>query len=210
MKDLSKFQLVKDALSQVVAESDVNNGTAKITLLAHFYEQEYVYDKDREDLRTEIAIAVLRGEIDKVKPLQEKMDKLQKPKIIMIWRLLDKIPILNGTKTLSDGKKSYRLEMKNVDTLHIPEDAIKLGLLEYEETNDVMKDKMGRDAQVVKLHLKRGIIDVAAPLYNRKDEMIRPSRAYVTAISYKAMQVASDVMFKEKMASNRRRGFNEE
>lgn len=210
MKDLSMFNSVKQALEQVVAESDVNNGTQGITLIAHFWSQEYVFDEKRENLRTEIARAVLQSRLEDVKKLQSEMDALPKPKIVMEFKLLEPIARLQGTKIISDGEKTYKISMENVTSLYVPEDAVHLGLLEYEETDTVLKDSMGRDSQVINLRIKKGIIDVAAAVLDRNDKMVRNKRAYVTAISYSAMQVAGRLMNNERMAKRRRYGFDEQ
>lgn len=210
MKDLSKFEIVKTALSQIVAESDVNNGTKGIQLLAHYWASESVFDQEREDLRVEVAKCVLNGRIDEVKKLQKQMDALPKPKIVMEFKLLMPIPRIQGTKIISDGEKTFRISMENVTSLYIPEDCVHLGLLEYEETNDSMKDSMGNEAKVIKLHIKKGIIDVAAPITDRFDKVIRQKRAYITPISYAAMQIAGKVMYNERLSKRRRFGFEEQ
>lgn len=210
MKDLIKFTTVVNALKQVAAENDVNNGTGGIKFLAHFYEQEYVWDKDRHNLQVGVAKSILTGQLGEVTKLQDQLSKLPKPKIVMAWKLMEPIPLIKGTKVLHDGDKQFRIEMKNVGMLYIPEDSIALGLLEYEETKDLAVDSQGREAKILTIHLKKGIIDIAAPIIDRNDKVTRPSRAYVTAISYKSMQVAGQIMYNERMGKKRRYGFTEE
>ena len=210
MKDLSNFQAVKQALEQIASESDVNNGTNGVELLAHYWSYDQMYDENKAKLQTDIARAVINGNLDVVKFKQEELDKLPPSKIIMEWRLVTPIPRLNGTKIVTDGDKTYKLSMDNVTTIYIPEDAIKLGLLEYEETQDMVKDMLGNDTPIVKLHLKKGIIDIAAPKLGRNDKVIVPKRAIVTAISYRAMQTAGRILNDERNAKRRRYGFDEQ
>jgi hypothetical protein len=210
MKDLSKFAVVKQALEQIVAESDVNNGTQGAELLAHFWQQEYIYDETRDKLRNEIAKAVLQSRLDDVKKYQDEINKLPKPKIVMEFKLLTPIPRLQGTKVITDGEKTFKIHMENVSSIFVPEDAVKLGLLEYEETKDVARDAQGRETTVIKLRIKKGLIDVAAPIVDRFDKVLRPKRAYVTAISYGAMQTAGRLMNQEKQNKRRRTGFDEQ
>lgn len=210
MKDLSKFESVKKALEQVVAESDVNNGTQGLTLLAHFWEQEYVFDQTRQDLQTKIAQKLLSGTVEGVKELQKQLEGLSKPKIVMEFKLMEPIKRIQGTKILHDGESTYKISMENVTNIFIPEDAVALGLLEYEETEDVMRDSQGRETTVIKLHIKKGLIDVAAPILGKNEKVMRPKRAYVTAISYRAMQIAGELMNKERLGKRRRYGFDQE
>ena len=209
MKDLSKFEVVKQALEKVVAESDVNNGTQGTEILCYYWQQEYIHDENRQNIQNNIAKSVLSGDIEGVKKFQKQLETLPKPKIVMEFKLLNPIPRIQGTKIISDGEKQYKIHMENVSSLFVPEDAVHLKLLEYEETADVLKDAQGRDSTVIKLHLKKGIIDVAAPIIDRFDRVLRPKRAYVTAISYFAMQTAGRILNNERQAKRRRTGFDE-
>lgn len=212
MEDLSKFTKVKEALEQVVQESDVNNGTNGIELLAHFWSQENVYDEKRQKLQTDIAKAVLAGNLDSVKLFQEELAKLPKPKIVMLWKLLTPIPRLQGTMIRHDGDKPHTISMDNVSILYIPEDSVKAGLFQYEkvEPEQFEKDMQGRDAQVLKLKLVKGIIDVAAPVQDRTGKEVRPKRAFATIISYRAMQIAGQIMGREQADKRKRYGFDEQ
>ena len=210
MKDLSNFDAVKAALEQVVAQSDVNNGTQGIELLAHYWTYDHMFDKRKAELQTDVARAVLAGNLDVVKLKQTELEGLPKSKIVMEWRLLTPIPRLTGTKIVTDGDKTYKLSMDNVTTLYIPEDAVKLGLLEYEETEDKAHDMMGKETSIVKLHLKQGIIDIAPPVLGRGDKELRGKRAFVTAISYRAMQTVGEILNRERNAKRKRYGFDEQ
>src|SRR5688572_18046143 len=128
MKDLSKFQVVKAALEQVVAQSDVNNGTQGAELLAHFWTNDYAFDEKRQATQTELAKAVLQGRVDDAKKLQKELESLDRPKIVMEFRILTPIPRIQGTKVITDGEKTFKISMENVTSLFIPEDAVKLGL----------------------------------------------------------------------------------
>lgn len=209
MKDLGKFDLVKQALSQITAQSDVSNGTQGIELLAHFWGSELVYDKAKAELQTQIAGKILGRDLDSVKKLQEQLEKLPKTPVVTIWKLVEPIKRIQGTKIVHDGEKSLKISMENVTTLYIPEDAIKLELLEYEETKDIMSDSQGREAKVLRIKLKKGLIDVAAPIHDGRDRLVREKRAYVTAISYRSMQTVGELMSKERMNKRRRYGFEE-
>lgn len=208
MKDFSQFAQVKQALEQVIAESDVNNGTQGVIYTAHFFEQETAYDENRTKIQNEIARGILMNKIDHIPALQAQLETLPKPQVIMVWKLVDPISVITGTKPMKSGDKELRLVMHNVDKLYIPENAVKLGLIEYEETDQFGKDMQGRDAQIVKLRLRKGIIDVAPPIM-RAGKEVRGKRAYVTPISYKALQTAGSMLFKERLSAERMYGFEE-
>jgi len=210
MEDLSKFTRVKEAFEQVVQESDVNNGTQGLELLAHFWSQENVFDQKRQDIQTNMAKAVLAGSVELVKQYQEELAKLPKPKIVMLWKLITPIARLEGTMIRHDGDKPFKISMENVQMLYIPEDSVKAGLLTYEETEDKGVDMQGREATIVKLKLVKGIIDVAAPVKDRFDKEVRPKRAFVTIISYRAMQIAGQIMGRQKADARKRYGFDEQ
>lgn len=208
MKDFSQFAQVKQALEQVISESDVNNGTQGVIYTAHFFEQEMAYDEQRGKIQNEIARSVLMNKLDNIPALQAQLETLPKPQVIMVWKLVEPIRILTGTKPMRSGDKELRLVMYDVDKLYIPENAVKLGLIEYEETDQMGVDMQGRDAQIVKLRLRKGIIDIAPPIM-RSGKELRPKKAYVTPISYKALQTAGSMMFKERQNAERLYGFEE-
>lgn len=210
MKDLSKFESVKNALEQVVSESDVNNGTTNVDFLCYYWDNEFMFDQKRQDIQVDMARKQLAGDIEAVKKLQKEFAALDKPKIMMEFRLVKPIPKLLGTKIISDGDKTYKITMENVTSLFIPEDAVKLGLLEYEDTTEIVKDARNNDTPIIKLRLKKGLIDVAAPIQDRFGRQIRPKRAIVTATSYRSMQIAGEMLSRERLAKRRRYGFDEQ
>jgi len=210
MQDLSKFNVVKQALEQVISGSDVNNGTQNVDFLCHYWQSESVYDEKRAALQVEMTRAVLAGNVDETKLIQAKMDILPKSKIMMEFRLLQPIARLQGTKTVTDGEKTLRISMNNVNSIFVPEDAVSLGLLEYEETDQIGHDSMGRETAIIKLRLKKGIIDVTSPKTDRNDRIIVQKRAIVTPISYGAMQVAGRILYNERMARRKNLGFEEQ
>ena len=210
MKSLSQFETVKAALSQITAEVDVSNGTSGIKFLAHYWSRETVYDKASAEIKLKIAQLMFANKTEGVKELQDQLLTLPKPKVIMVWKLLQPIPVLNGTKTITDGDKTYKLQMNNVKFLYIPEDAVEFDLLDYEETTEILKDQLGNDAIVVNMHLKRGLIDIAPPKADQFDKELVPKRAMVTPISFKSMQVAGQMLSKERLAKKRRYGFDEQ
>ena len=209
MKDLSRFAVVKSALESVVAESDVNNGTQGVDIMCHFWQSELIFDEKRQEIQKLLTRAILDSNLDKVKEHQMALEKLPKSKVMMEFRLLKPIPRIQGTKVITDGEKQYKIHMENVMTLFVPEDAVKLGLLEYEETDEKLIDAMGRETTIIKLRLKKGIIDVTAPRQDRFGKILVPKRAMVTALSFGAMQNAGKLLYNETVAKNRRFGFEE-
>lgn len=207
MKDLSMFQTVKTALEQVVAEADVKNGTTGMEILCHFWKQDYRYDEKRNSLQVEIVKAMLSSNLELVKLKQEEMDALPRPEIIMEFHLLEPIARIQGTKIISDGSKTMGISMENVSVLYIPENSIKLGLLDYEETQDKAKNAMGQEETIIKLHIKKGLIDVIPPVMDKNQKIVQPAKAYVTPISSRSLQIAGKILYKEREQKRRQYGF---
>lgn len=210
MKDLSKFTKVIEVLSKVASESTVSNGTNGMELLCHYWRHEDIADKPRQDLETDIAKLVLQSaNIELIKAKQAQLKALEPPKIMMIFKLLDKIPRLEGTKIVYDGEKARHPVMNNVDELYASEDSIKLGLLKYEETGDKATDSMGRETPIIKLKVEKGLIDVKEAIYDRNHKLVRAARASVTAISFKSMQVAGKLLWNENETKRKFLGFGD-
>jgi hypothetical protein len=211
MKDLSALPALKAALSQIVTESDVNNGTAGMEFHAYWYATEFIHNPERDAINRDIARAVLGGDHTKVLSLQEQLTKLARPEIMMEWRLLEPIKSLKGTKQVSikrgDETKKYELNMKDVKSIFVSESASKMKLIKWEETEEVREDSQGRESKVLRMILSKGLIDVAAPIIIAKKE-VRGKRAYVTPISYKSLQVAGSMMFKERIEDSKIEGFD--
>lgn len=211
MKDLSNLPSVVKALSQVVADSTVtdNNGTAGIELLCHYWDYDIIKDENRRKIEAELAKAVLNKDIELANAFETDLKRLPSSEKLMIFRLLEPITHLQGTKVMYDGEKSYSPVMKNVQFLYIAEMSIKMGLLEYEETGEMAADKLGKETPVIKLKLKKGIIDVSAAIYDRNKRMIREARAYVTPVSYRSMQVAGKIIAQEREVKRKLYGYDE-
>lgn len=209
MKSLFEFEDVKSALSQVVAESDVNNGTHGIEFLAYSYSKDTIFDKKKQANQVALAKAVLAGDLKAAEDAQLLMETPEPTKVIMIWKLVEPLKRVNGTKILHDGEKKFSISMENVQLLHIPEDAIRLGVIQAEETNEVAENIYGMEVKVLKMKIVKGLIDVAAPFQDKFGKEIMPKRAFVTPVSYRAMQIAGEVMAAEKFAKKKKYGFDE-
>jgi hypothetical protein len=211
MKDLSALPALKAALAQIVTESDVDNGTAGMEFHAYWYATEFIHNPERDAINRDIAKAVLSGGHAKVLELQEALAKLARPEIMMEWRLLEPIKALKGTKNIAikrgEDTKRYELNMKDVKSIYVSESASKMKLIKWEETEEVREDSQGRESKVLRMILVKGLVDVAAPIIINKKE-VRGKRAYVTPISYKALQVAGSMMFKERIEDNKVEGFD--
>lgn len=210
MKNLMEFDSVKNALSQVVAMSDVDNGTNGMELLAYPYSKDTVYDKEDAANRVKMAKALLTGDLATAAETQKILEQPRTPKVIMIWRLMTPIKRLSGTKILIDSGKTFTLAMEDVKELHIPEDTIRLGVIQAEESGEMAENIYGQPVPILKLKIAKGLIDVAAPVLDRFDKEIMPKRAFVTAISYRSMQVAGEILSRERFAKKRRYGFDEQ
>lgn len=206
MQDLSKFNKVIEALNEVVGQNTPTGGM-ETPFLCHYWSQETILSDEAKQLQTDIAKAMLDGKVERVAELNEKWKDVGKSKVLMQFKLIEKIPLLRGTKIVYVENAPKHPVMHNVEYLYISEDSVKLGLCEYEETDQKAKDAMGRDTAIIKLKLVKGIIDVKEGAVDWKGKVVREPRAYVTAISFKAMQVAGQIIRNEKEIKRKLYGF---
>lgn len=203
------FEAVKTALFQVQSESTVSNGTTNSTYACYLWDHENVYDAERARLDKEYVKALFAGNLDECNRIEALRDALPATKRVLIFKLMEKIPVIRGTKVVMDGKKSKSPVMRDVDTIYIPEDSVKLGLVEYEETDQTMPDASGRQATVINLHIIKGLLDVKEAQYDRNDRMTRESRANLTPISYRSMQIAGKILYTETLNQRKSFGFED-
>lgn len=218
MKSILQFEAVRSALEQVVAESDKTNGTRGLELYCYYWNHENQFDEKRQTLMNEMGRLVLLGKPEDAAKVRDEIEKLDKPKIIMEFKLMQPIPMVRGTKTMTDGSKMYTIQAENVVSIFIPQDSLYGDLAEFEETDDVAKDILGRDTKVIKLKIKKGILDVASeqldirdsrkPLEQRRIRV--PKRVYLTAMSYHTLQIVGRLKAQEENARFRRFGFTEQ
>jgi hypothetical protein len=176
--------------------------------LAYSYSQDTIYDKKKADNLLKMSTAWINGDLKTVEEMQKLVDNPDPSKIIMIWRLINPIKKIMGTKILHNGDNTFTLSMENVKDIYIPQDAIKLGLIEAEDTGDKAEDAHGKEVSILRMKVVKGLIDVAAPILDRFDKEVQPKRAFVTPISYRAMQTAGTIMAGERLAKRRRYGFD--
>jgi hypothetical protein len=210
-QDFKNFGKVKQVLEQVALETSIthNNGTAGQTLTGYIYDSEESDDPERLEVEKQMWVALRAKQLEQVKLLQAKLLTLNKTRKTLIFRLLEPIPKLVGTKIAYKENKSFQPSMDNVETFRIPEEVIDLGALEYEETDDVMPDRYGKDTAVIKLTLKACMLDVkeSQQLWNNQ---IVPAHAYLTVISARSMQLVGKILSQEDSKNRRLFGYNTE
>lgn len=213
MKKLKEFEPVKQALIRVATEASIafDNGTYGKELFCQYWNKEEVYDKERNDKEIEIARSILTGKADLVPGLKAELAAMPKPKINMIFRLMEPMKRLVGSKIAHDGGKVYSPIMEDIRDIYIPEDALDMDLVEFEDTEHKAVDEHGNETPVIKLKLVNAMLDVKEGKVDWKDETkeIRAPRVYVTAISYRSMQVAGKIMNNEGIKRRGMYGFNE-
>jgi hypothetical protein len=205
MKKLSQMEAVIKVLQTVQTEATVghSNGTTGKELLCHIWDNEPIFDKVRNDKETELAKAILLSNSADVTRLMAEIETLPAPKTVLIFKLLEPIRRLNGTKVSLAGGKTYQPVMEKVEYIYIPEDAIDLDLVAYDEVGDKAMDKHGNEVDVIRLKIMKGLLDVKEGKKNWKGDVVRNSRCYVTAISFRAMQVAGKIMFNNEQDERR-------
>lgn len=205
-----EFGKVQDILNQVIVESDVDNGTKGLVFTAHFWKEELVFNKDQHSLMGKLGSAWLNGDLQLFEKLSEEQSSIKPTQKMMTWAIVPAIPQIKGTKNYKEGSKMWKLKMDNVSKLYISENAVKLKLIVFEETDIMGKDAQGRETPILKMCLKKGIIDVAPPTVNWRGEEVVPKRAFVTPISFHALQIAGELKAGEDRKTRRRYGFDVE
>jgi len=211
MKSLKNFEPVMKAISKVATEVSVghDNGTLGREFLCHYYDKEETFDKARQEILQALGRAMIKDEKHLIKTLQDKLVGLPPTKVNLIFKLTEPIKRLIGTKVQHDGETQYHPIMNNVKFIYVPEDAIDMEFLSFEETPDKDVDKFGNEAVIIKLKLDKGILDVKEGKLNWKDQEIRESRAYVTPVSFRAMQIAGKIMGEEQNKKRKMYGYGE-
>lgn len=208
MKKLSSLEAVVNALQKVQTEASIghSNGTTGREILCHYWDNEPVFDKARAEKETDLAKAILLGHNEDVTRLMAEIAALPAPKINLVFKLLQPMSRINGTKVSIAGGKTYQPVMTNVDLIYVPEDAVELDLVAYEEIGDMAEDKQGNEAEVIKLKIVKGILDVKEGKKNWKGDIVRNSRCYVTPISFRAMQIAGKILYNQEQDDNKTYG----
>lgn len=186
-----------NAIAKVAQESTINhdNGTYGKELLVHYWDSESMFDKDRSELEKQMATMILSGaSAQDIIQIRERIELLPKPKLNMVFRLVDPIAKITGTKVINDGQKSFSPVAMNVQFIYISEDMIDRDAITFLETTDSAEDKLGNVTPIISLKLKSCLIDVKEPTTNYRGEMTRGARANITDISYRAMQLSGIVM----------------
>lgn len=186
-----------NAIAKVAQESTINhdNGTYGKELLVHYWDSESMFDKDRSELEKQMATMILSGaSAQDIIQIRERIELLPKPKLNMVFRLVNPIAKITGTKVINDGQKSFSPVAMNVQFIYISEDMIDRDAITFLETTDSAEDKLGNVTPIISLKLKSCLIDVKEPTTNYRGEMTRGARANITDISYRAMQLSGIVM----------------
>ena len=208
MKDLMEFARVKDVLEKVVAESDVDNGTKGMEFTAHFWEQNNIFNKQKNELLGKLGTAWMNGDVKSFEEDADKMNDIESTMKMLTWNIIPSIGLVYGTKQYKEDGKVYRLKMENISKLYISETAVRLKLIQFEETNEMALDAMGRETPILRMKLVKGLIDIAPPVSNWKGIEIVPKRAFVTAISYSALQIAGELKAEMNRRSKKRIGYD--
>ena len=202
MKKLAEFKEVQDALVAVATQSSINhdNGTYGKSYYCHYWGKEEVTDKAKAVLEEKIVKAIYGGHLEQVNELKEELNRLPKGKINMIFKLVEPIRRLKGSKISYGENKTYSPVMENVEYIYISEDNLNLNIAGFEETEDKRDDSQGNPATIIKLILTGAMLDVKEGMLDWKDESkeLRSPRAWVTPISFRAMQIVGKVLGTEK------------
>jgi hypothetical protein len=211
MKSLKGFKPVMDALAQIASEATLltDNGTYGKEYICHFWDEEDTYDKERATIEVNIARLTLKGKYSEIADERKKLEGLPPAKKNFIFKLLEPINRLNGTKIqLSDGK-TYSPRMENVEYIYVPAGSLEADLFDYEEREESTLDRQGRETPIITLRLTKGMIDVKEGELGWDNKERRAPRAYVTPISFRAMQIAGKTLRNEDNAKRSLYGYDQ-
>lgn len=203
MKTLKQLQVVHDALAKIAKGNVVSddNGTHGKSYKCHYWDFELVRDEARKELEILQARYALTSQVDKLKEVMEKIKNLPPAKMIMIFKL-EKAMEITGTKVYEFQGRKLNPKI-TTEYIYIPQDIIDGDFTSFTETAKKAVDKNGDETPIINLKLDSCIIDVVKEEINARNEVWKQARAYVTAVSYRAMQIVGKIMYSEK--SNRLR-----
>lgn len=197
---LSQFPVIAQAILQVSKENTMThgNGTTGNEYFLHYWGSEEQFDAEKEKWITAKATAVLKGDSEGYKLAEAELGRLSKDvKYTLIFKLMEKISTLKGTKAAFDGQNKYQPVMHDVEFVYIQQDTMDLIDVDLENTGDKAMDNQGNEVDILKLTLKEGILDVKEGKLGYNNQIIRPSRAYIYAVSARSMQIAGSIMAAE-------------
>lgn len=199
MNNLSNFKPVVDALARVARQASISNdnGTSGQAYECHYYDYEDGYDKAKSDLELAMGKAMFSGKTEEVKRILGEIENLPPVRRTLMFKLLTPIRRLQGSKIEKAGDKTYSPVMTNVDIIHIPEDAVNMGILDYEESTDMVEDRRGEATPVIRIKLTACMLDVKEAMTDAKGNITRAARANVTPLSYRSMQVVGAMMSRD-------------
>lgn len=203
MQKLSQFKAVQDALTQVATEMTINhnNGSYGKSYFCHYWNKEDVVDKEKQKKEIELARAILLGSSPaEVLAIKDELAAMPKAKVNLIFKLIEPIKRLKGSKIAYDNNKTYSPVMENVEYFYISEDTLGLDVLEFEELQDSRDDIQGNPTPIINLRLTNAMLDVKEGMLDWKDNTkeLRAPRAWVTPISFRSMQIVGKIMNEDK------------
>lgn len=211
MKNLLSFANVKNAVEQAIIASDVDNGTRGLTFDAVCITTHTAYQKESVELQKLMADALRANRLDEYQKYDKALQELPEPTVFTVWKLIKPLKDLKGTMVKVDKNVKYTLSMPTVEEVWISTVFMKAEAIVGEETGKKWKNPLNNsELPIVKLQLKKGIIDVYAPVRSWNGKELLPKRAMCTLMSLRAQQVTGELSARERAAQNRRYGFDAE
>ena len=211
--NLKDYAPIMSALMQASKENTVihGNGTTGKEYYIHYWGKEEQVDSKRSEVAKKMARAFLTGDKLGWEEAKKEDDALPKEaKYTLIFRLMEKIPHLKGTKiSFGDNNKTYTPEMNDVEFIHIAQDTIEFGLLDVEETSDKAKDQVGNEVSILKMKLLDGLLDVKEGTLDYFGKVTKPNKAWIYPISARSMQIVGKIMASERNRVRSRFGMTE-
>lgn len=200
MKQLKNLESVKKALTSIAQQSTERSG---MKVKCYLFDTQQIKSQEYIGLERDI-IRKKFGGVDYSADYQKLMS-LPQGKMNMIFKLVEPIT-LKGTKQVMLGTKSVSPQITNCTEIYIPQDIVnnEHAGLAFEETDEVEYDAQGQESPVIILDLGKCIIDIAAGRRDRRDntKWLQAPRAFVTDISFRAMQIAGSLLARDERSRN--------
>ena len=147
----------------------------------------YLYDtitvEDREAIKKKMDMATMsRNQFDEgaFNKLFEEIQSIDK-RTIFVFKLIEPIPFLEGTLSVTSGTKTRKMSLSNVTTINIDSTLFSETYMSAEETGNTEKNVAGKDVDVVKLKLDKCMLDIMRPII-RGNNFVIPATAYITVV----------------------------
>ena len=190
---LSKLEAVVTALAASVTET---NKTEGMKIKCYFYDSTSTVDSKVREYQRQQLDALNRKDYETFNKLRKDIAAIPAVKNL-IFKLVEPIETVIGTKKVKDGNGFKNPIAKNVTEIIINENNV--DLLSFTETRKTEKNKYGQEVPVIILDIEQCMLEVTEPrVVDRK--VVAKSKVYVSPLSFATMQLIGRAVYQEENA----------